>query len=110
MPRRKATPQDLMSLVEQVRAGVPEEWSEEELHQRIAQAISEVRAQRSASGRPGTVPLESLSEEQRAKLEAFGRRVAETRARFAGMTPAAIAAELKRCVKDARIRQHVDGH
>ena len=32
--------------LEAVRAGVPEEWSEEELQQRIEQAVAEVRAGR----------------------------------------------------------------
>jgi hypothetical protein len=35
-----------VALIEGVRRGVPEEWTEEELQEQIAQAISEVRANR----------------------------------------------------------------
>jgi hypothetical protein len=35
-----------LSLVEGVRRGVPEEWTEEELAEQIAQAIAEVRGNR----------------------------------------------------------------
>jgi hypothetical protein len=36
----------LLSLAEQVRTAVPDEWTEEELQEQIAQAIAEVRASR----------------------------------------------------------------
>jgi hypothetical protein len=40
----------LMRLVEQVRAGVPEEWSEEEILRRVEEALAEVRAGRASHG------------------------------------------------------------
>jgi hypothetical protein len=36
----------LLSLIEQVRAGVPPEWTEEELQEQISQAVDDVRAGR----------------------------------------------------------------
>jgi hypothetical protein len=40
----------LLRLVEQVRAGVPEEWSEEEILCRVEEALADVRAGRANHG------------------------------------------------------------
>lgn len=39
-------PDQVLSVIEQMRAGVPAEWTEEELQERIRQVVAEVRAER----------------------------------------------------------------
>jgi hypothetical protein len=51
-PAKRSGPHDpvwqerFQRLLDEVRAGVPEEWTEAELHERVKQAVAEVRADR----------------------------------------------------------------
>ena len=91
--------------IEQLRAGVPEEWTEEEIQERVRQAVAEVRAERSARGEwPPTKPM-FTSPQQEALIEAVQELAEATRARFAGMTPEEIEQEVERADAYARASQ-----
>lgn len=89
-------------LLDEVRAGVPEEWTEEELQERVSQAVAEVRARRRASGEwpPAVPPV--VSPQSTALLAAFQDLVEARRERFATMTPEEIEREVERAVPEAR--------
>jgi hypothetical protein len=97
-------------MLDEVRAGVPEEWTEEELQERVEQAVAEVRARRRASGKwPPAVPT-FTSPQQKAFLEAFQDLAEATRARFAKMTPEEVDREVERAVAEARASHRARRH
>jgi hypothetical protein len=89
-------------LLERVRAGVPEEWTEEELQERIRKTVDEVRADRRARGEwPPAVPP-AVSPQSSALIVAFQELVEATRERHARMTPEEIQREVEEADAYAR--------
>jgi hypothetical protein len=116
IPAKRSGPPDpeweerFQRLLDEVRAGVPEEWTEEELQERVKQAVTEVRARRRASGEwPPAVPT-FVSPQQKAFLEAFQDLAESTRARFAKMTPEEIDREVERAIAYARESRRARRH
>jgi hypothetical protein len=95
-------------MLELVRAGVPEEWTEEELQERVQKVVDEVRADRRARGEwPPAVPT-FASPQQKALMEALQELVDATRTRFDQMTPDQIEQEVERIHAQAGANQRAD--
>jgi hypothetical protein len=96
--------------IEKLRAGVPEEWTEEEIQERVKQAVAEVRAERRAKGEwPPATPT-FVSPQQEALVEAIQELADATRDRFAGLTPEETEREVERTVSHARESQRAGRH
>jgi hypothetical protein len=82
-------------VIERIRAGVPEEWTEHELQERIQQAVDEVRADRRARGEwPPAIPS-PVSPQSSALVAAFQELVEARRERHAQMRPEEIHREVE---------------
>jgi hypothetical protein len=89
-------------LLDAVRVGVPEEWTEEEIQQRVQRAVAEVRARRRAMD-AGTAAVPAVPagphEDVLARLWDL---IESVRARFADLTPEEIEREIERALAEAR--------
>jgi hypothetical protein len=97
-------------LLDAVRVGVPEEWTEEEIQQRVQRAVAEVRARRRAMD-AGTAAVPAVPagphEDVLARLWDL---IESVRARFADLTPEEIEREIERALAEARESRRAGRH